>query len=171
MTYCQNPVFCKFPKHYIFKRWTCTFTVVFNFNNFYYMKCSQHRLKKTQRIQQDRPFSFVSKIHHNHTLEISPANHDSSVNSSLLIGRYLEERLDEQWLVCFQSTLIQAITVAVQYTKIMYRPEVCTVPTYVPSRRMYRPWVCTVVPTYVPSRLMYHPDLCTVPTNVLFRRM
>ena len=31
-------------------------------------------------------------------------------------------------------TLVWAITVAVQYTKIMYRPGVCTVLTY-----MYRP--------------------------------
>ena len=38
--------------------------------------------------------------------------------------------------------LIWAITVAVQYTKIMYPPNVCTVPMYVLPGRMNRPDLC-----------------------------
>ena len=67
-------------------------------------------------------------------------------------------------------TRIWAITVAVQYTKIMYRPNVCPVKMYVPSQCMYRPNVCTIR-AYVPSGRIYHPDVCTVPTYVPSRRM
>ena len=82
-------------------------------------------------------------------------------------------------------TLIWVISVAVQYTKIICCPDVCTMPRYVPShlctaptfvlvpsswayelsRHMYRLGVCTV-PTYVLSRQMYRPDICTVLTYV-----
>ena len=88
-------------------------------------------------------------------------------------------------------TLIWAIKLVVQYTKIMYCLDVCTVLRYVPSERMYRPGICTsrrmyrpngcivsmhvpafcmycsdvcTVPTYVPSSRLYHPDVCTVST-------
>ena len=60
-----------------------------------------------------------------------------------------------------QDTPIWAITVAVQCTKIMYCPTVCTFLMYVLSRHMYRPYVCTVR-AYVLSGCMYRPDVCTV---------
>ena len=49
-------------------------------------------------IQQGRTFSFVSKIIlNNHRREISLTNQMASVTSSLLIGRYLDKRLDVYW--------------------------------------------------------------------------
>ena len=47
-------------------------------------------------------------------------------------------------------TLIWAIIVAIQYTKIMYRPDICTVRAYVPSGRMYHPDVCRLFATALP---------------------
>ena len=42
------------------------------------------------------------------------------------------------------TTVIRALTGAVQYTKIMSRPDVGTVPAYVPFGHMCCPEVCTV---------------------------
>ena len=50
-------------------------------------------------------------------------------------------------------TVVQALTGPVQYTKFMSRPNVCPVPTYVPSQPMYRAGICTVL-TFLPSRRM-----------------
>ena len=59
-------------------------------------------------IQQCRPFSFVSKlVYDNHSLDISPSNQIATANSSSLIGRYLEERLDVYW-----STVMYFIVVS-----------------------------------------------------------
>ena len=46
-------------------------------------------------LQQGCPFSFVSEfVLNNHRREISPTNQIVSSDSSFLIGRYLEERID-----------------------------------------------------------------------------
>ena len=41
-------------------------------------------------------------------------------------------------------TVIWALTVAIQYTKIMSRPDICTVRAYALSRRLYRPGGCSL---------------------------
>ena len=56
--------------------------------------------------------------------------------------------------IYFSVMGIRALTVAVQNTKIMSRPDVCI-----------RPGVCTVL-TFVPSRCIYCPGVCTVPADV-----
>ena len=49
-------------------------------------------------IQQGRTFSFLSKfVHINHRHGRSPTNHIALVNSNLLIGQYLNWRLDAEW--------------------------------------------------------------------------
>ena len=57
-----------------------------------------HWLGMKQKIQQGRPFSFVSKfVHINHRLEISSTNQIASANSCSLIGRYCTEWRDVYW--------------------------------------------------------------------------
>ena len=56
-----------------------------------------------------------------------------------------------------------------QYT-IMYRPDVFTVLTYLPSRRIYRFDVFTILTCLLPRRV-YRLDVCTVPTLLPSRRM
>ena len=51
-----------------------------------------------QTIQQGRPCSFVSNfVHINHRLEPSPTNQKALIDISSLIGRYLQEQLDDDW--------------------------------------------------------------------------
>ena len=68
-----------------------------------------------------------------------------------MIGQFVK-----RWWLCVgchlhmlvvRFTWIWAITVPVQYTKIVYGPDICTVPTYILSGRMYHPDLSTV-PTY-----------------------
>ena len=68
------------------------------------------------------------------------------------------------------TMLSWAITVAVQYTKIMYCLDVCTVPTYVPILT-YVPFNICTVPMYIRSRRMNHPDECIIPMYVPSERM
>ena len=59
---------------------------------------TQKRLDIGQRIHQGRPFSSVSKfVNSYHRREIWPTCQIVATNSSSLIERYLEERLDVHW--------------------------------------------------------------------------
>ena len=59
-------------------------------------KANLHSLKIRRIIQQGRPFPFVTKfVRFLFVLcEVLPTNQIAAINSSSLIGRYLEEQLD-----------------------------------------------------------------------------